>query len=382
MVYLQDRAKIEGPARITAEGYLVADALVARANNVQAYSAGELGITDRAPSDQIRVFRPESEVFAVDSVATAVRLPITMDHPREMVDARNWREYTRGETGDDIIRDGEFMRVPLRVTDADAVKSVQDDRQEFSLGYTAEIKMQDGTSPKGEAYDAIASNIRYNHLAACRSARGGTELRIVDERPARQPEGNTMPHIVLVDGMPVDVANPETAATVVKNAIAARDTAQGALEDSQTALATANTTIAARDAEIVALKDAAESGKLTSQQLRDAAASYARTCALAKAVGATFTDAMDEGAVKAAAVVHKMGDAAKDYTPEQFVAAFDALTAGVKPAPVADAADPLRAALVDGTPQAQGDLETKFRDARQARMDRLANGHLNAAKEG
>jgi hypothetical protein len=376
MIVFRDKAEIKGAARITPEGYFVADALVARANNIQEYRAGELGLTDRAADSLVRVFRPEAEVFAADSLATAAHLPITMDHPPVMVDASNWREYSRGDTDAQVLRDGEFIRIPLRVTDAAAVTSVRTDRKEFSLGYSADLKLEAGVFD-GQAYDASVTNLRYNHLAACRAARGGPELRIIDERPEpRQPEGTPMPHIVVVDGLPVDVSNPETAATVVKSAITARDTANGALEASQTALATANQTIAARDAEIVTLKDAAENSKLTPQQLRDAAGDYARTVATAKALGATVTDAMDAQAVRAAAVAHKM-PTATFATDAETNAAFAVLAAGVKPADVTDAAaDPLRAMLADGQPATQGDASKAFNDARAARFARYENAHL------
>src|SRR5690606_10508960 len=72
-----------GRAKITPEGYFVADALVGRANNIQEYRAADLGdaFADRDPNSIVRIFRPESEVFATDSLATASRLPITLDHP-------------------------------------------------------------------------------------------------------------------------------------------------------------------------------------------------------------------------------------------------------------------------------------------------------------
>lgn len=377
MIVFRDRAEIKGAARITPEGYFVADALVARANNIQEYRARELGLSDRAPDELVRVFRPEAEVFAADSLATAAHLPVTLDHPPVMVDATNWREYSRGDTDAQVLRDGEFIRIPLRVTDAAAVTSVRTDRKEFSLGYAADLKLEAGVFD-GQPYDASVTNIRYNHLAACRAARGGPELRIVDERPVeqRQPEGTPMPHIVMVDGLPVDVSNPGTAATVVKTATTARDTALSALEASQGELATANQTIAARDAEIVTLKDEAEKAKLTPQQLRDAAGDYARTVATAKALGATVTDAMDAQQVRDAVVAHKLPS--RTYaTDAERNAAYDVLAAGVKPADVTDAdADPMRALLVDGQPANIGDAQQAFNDARAKRFARFNNAHL------
>lgn len=378
MTLLYDRAQISGSARITPQGYFVADALVAQANNIQEYHRYELGLTDGDPQGIVRVFRPEAEVFAVDSLASASRLPITLDHPNSpatqgMVDASNWSQFAKGETGEEILRDGQFIRVPLRVTDEKAVASVLTDRQEFSLGYDCNVQMQPGTFD-GAAYDAIATNLRYNHLAACRTARGGPQLRIVDERPVQQPpKGGTAMNIVIVDGMPVDASNPTSAETAIRNLVTARDTAVASLGDAMRTVGERDATIAAKDAEISNLRDAAAAAVVTPQALRDAAASYARTVDKAKALGATVTDAMDESAVIAAAVSHKLGDKAAKYTPEQNAAAFDALEApaGSAPAPVRDGL----ALVIGHQPANIGDAVVEANKARDARFARFATAH-------
>ena len=372
MIFFADATIEAGKARITPEGFFVADALVGRANNVQEYQAGQLGdaFADRDPRSIVRVFRPEAEIFAVDSLSSASRIPITLDHPATqagavMVDAKNWREFAKGETGEQIMRDGEFIRVPIRVTDAAAVQSVQSDRREFSLGYSATIRPEAGVHD-GLVYDAVVSNIRYNHLAACRAARGGPELRITDDRRGT-------PMLIIIDGLQVDVSNADVAAATIRNLITARDSANDATQAAQTALADAQNAIAAKDAEIVTLKDAADKAKPTPAALRDAAAEYARVADKAKALGATVTDEMDADAMRSAAVSLKLGDAAKDYTPAQVVAAFDALTVTV-----ADD-DSLRILVKGGKPVTVGDAAAEFADARAARFARFETGHKTAA---
>lgn len=367
MAILHDRATISGKAKITREGYFVADALVARANNVQDYRAAELGLADRAPNDVIRVFRPEAEVFAVDSLKSAGHLPITLDHPPHMVDANNWRDYAKGQTDGEVLRDGEFLRVPLRITDADAVDSVLKDRQEFSLGYQAEIRLESG-SWMGQDYDAVASNFRYNHLAACRAARGGPELRIVDERPAEEPPVK----IVLVDGLPVNVADASAAEATLNKILADRDAAVVDLRAAQSAVVAKDAEITAKDAKIAEL----EAAKPTPAQLRDAAAAFGRTVEVAKALGATITDEMDEAAVVRAAVTVKMGDKAANYTDEQARTAFDVLAA--QPTTTPPVGDALRNVIGDG-PANLADAGTAFADARAKRFNRLSNNHRGTA---
>lgn len=363
-----DRAIIDGKARITPEGYLVADALVGRANNIQEYRAGELGLTDRAADSVVRIFRPESEVFALDSLASASRLPITLDHPAGMVDAKNWREVAKGETGEQILRDGEFIRVPIRVTDADAVTSVCTDRQEFSLGYDAEISMTPGKFGDHE-FDGSISHIRYNHLAGCRTARGGSALRITDERTPFHDGEPTVKKIML-DGLQVDLSDAaavEAAITKLQSKITDAETARTTAE---AALAAANTSIVAKDAEIVTLKKAVEDAKVTPQQMRDAAKAYAATVAKAAAMGVTVTDSMDEPAIKKAVVDKAMGDAAKNYTDADISTAFAVLT---KDAKVADTQAP------NGAPVYMGDADKVVADAYSEMLAHLRNPSAAAA---
>lgn len=373
MTLFHDRATISGRAKITPEGYFVADALVARANNIQEYRAAELGFTDRAPDAVVRVFRPEAEVFAVDSLKSASRLPITLNHPVQegravMVDAANWREFAKGETGEEILRDGEFLRVPIRVTDSGAVGAVQQSHQEFSLGYSATIDPTPGTY-MGDAYDASLSNIRYNHLAACPVARGGPELRITDERV---PTQGVQPVHILIDGLTVNLADATVAKATVEKLIADRDSAVLDLKG-------ARETIAARDAEVSRLTDEVAAAALTPAQLADAAAAYGRTIADAKRLGVTVTDGMSADDARKAAVTAKIGDRSANYDAAQIAVAFDTLVAGLgdeKPAGV----DALASVIGDATNVT--DATAAFAKARAARFDRFNTAHRGAATQG
>src|SRR5689334_4721001 len=92
MVQFHDRALIDGPARLTKEGHLVATARVARANNIQDYMPSEIGMEPKADGTPYRIFRPEAEVFAKDALSSAAHRPITIDHPKQDVSAENWKQ--------------------------------------------------------------------------------------------------------------------------------------------------------------------------------------------------------------------------------------------------------------------------------------------------
>lgn len=93
--FVRDKAEISDTRR-TGEGYVTARAKAVR-SGVQEYRAYELGdaaIADGfSRNDVVRVMRPDADVFATDSAATFSHVPVTVGHPREMVDAANWKEY-------------------------------------------------------------------------------------------------------------------------------------------------------------------------------------------------------------------------------------------------------------------------------------------------
>jgi hypothetical protein len=144
---------------------------------IQEYTGSELGLIDRKV---VRVYRPESEVFSKDSLQSFSHATVTINHPPVLVDADNWKEYAAGEVSTDVLRDGEFLAVPLLLKDAAAIAAVNSGKVELSAGYTADIELIDGVTPDGQPYDAIQRNIKINHLALVDNARAGSKARIGD----------------------------------------------------------------------------------------------------------------------------------------------------------------------------------------------------------
>jgi hypothetical protein len=103
--------------RRTADGYLVADARIARVG-IQTYLGSEVGKPEMA---QVRVYRSEEEVFHQDSLSSFAHRPITLDHPPVSVNARNWKKYAVGIASDEVVRDGGYVRIPMMVTDQAAM---------------------------------------------------------------------------------------------------------------------------------------------------------------------------------------------------------------------------------------------------------------------
>lgn len=362
MVQLTDTLTLDRDARICADGSLVAEVFAAR-TGMQDYLGREVdpgnshGLRDK---DIVKVYRPESEVFKRDSLATYAAAPVTLDHPSVEVTADNWRDYGRGEINGDVARDGERVRVPIIVRDAAAVKAATTTHKQLSMGYATDLVFpQDGKHPDGTVCDAYQTNLRINHIALVRAARGGPELRVVDERQplTNDRKDGTMPHTLIVDGLQVPNVSDEAKACIEKlqGVVTTKDTQIGTLTAD---LATATTTIETRDGEIVALKAKLVDAEVTPEKLQQLADARADVVGRAKMLKADIvTDGKADAEIRKEAVTAKIGDEAANLTDVAIEGAFIALTKDAQ-------TDPVRDALRNGLPIA--DADKVVTDARAA----------------
>lgn len=114
--------------------------------------------------------------------------PVTLKHPPVPVTAKNWKKYSGGQTGGEVVRDGEFVRCPLVFMDQALINAYERDGiKELSVGYSTDLQWRTGIVDAGQPdagqhYDAVQTAIRGNHLAVVPLARGGDQLRIGDSR--------------------------------------------------------------------------------------------------------------------------------------------------------------------------------------------------------
>jgi len=121
-------------------------------------------------------------VFHKDALASMANKPVTLTHPRKMVDAKSWAKVAKGISGTDVVRDGDFVRVPLMLTDAATIDAFEKEGiKELSVGYMADIDWTPGQTPAGEHYDGVQRQIRANHHALVPVARGGKSLTFGDD---------------------------------------------------------------------------------------------------------------------------------------------------------------------------------------------------------
>lgn len=353
---------------LTKDGYLVGDAKIARAGNVQEYYGRELGLTGDDAGKVFGVYRDPDIVFNKDSMRSLAGRPITRNHPSEEVNSRNWKDLAKGSVGGTISRDGEHVVASMAIMDAAAVDELvaNPGARALSAGYTVDIAKEDGTAPDGTPYQyKQTGELRFNHVAYLpdNNPRAGN-TRIGDKgnpdsnHPAQttKDEGGHMAdnlRKVLVDGLQVETTE---AGEVAINALKAK------VADSADRLTTANdahaASIAAKDSEIAA-KDA-EIQKLKESSLTDAAldakvAARSDLIASAKKVADLDYTGKSEAEIRKLAVAKKFGDAAIADKSDAYVEArFDIA--------VADSAkDPVREAFKDN-----GRTPTNLNDAAAA----------------
>lgn len=164
---------------VTPEGFLRVRARIGRAG-LHDYRAEELGNpAGFRPGQTVRVYRPPEEVFDPASMASFQAKPVTDDHPPQMVDARNWKRYAIGHSGQAVSRDGDHLATDLLIADAEAAGRALGGA-ELSNGYHADFVFGAGTTPDGDPFDAVQRNIRGNHIALVDAGRCGGSCRIGD----------------------------------------------------------------------------------------------------------------------------------------------------------------------------------------------------------
>jgi hypothetical protein len=361
---------------MTADGYMVAEVRCAR-TGCQDYIAADLGIMG---GGVVTVYRPEEVVFDKASLATFAGKPVTMGHPTEPVTADNWKTHAIGDIGTEIARDGEFVRVPIKLMDGMAIRAVMDGTREISMGYTTGMKLEDGVAPDGTKYQAVQTGpIRINHLAVVPRARGGASLRVGDGAnnwgaAPITPNGKdtamadaNLTTVVLGDkAVSVAVSDaPAIEAFKAATTKALADMAAKAKEGEEEAdkkMAAKDADLAKKDAEITDLKGKVLDTAALDKLVADRADLIARAKALDPKV---VTDGKSAAEIKRAVVEAKIGDAAKDKSEAYLDAAFDLLGDGK--------ADPLKDALGKTIATEVGDLDKVYTDQRSRLADDWKN---------
>lgn len=188
-----DRGEIKNK-HYTDEGFLRVDAIVTRT-----------GVFDYRNDDGSlrRELRHPDDVLKEDSLTSMEMIPITLNHPKEvLVNADNYKKLSVGTVGQKISHDGNTIKANVLITDKQAIKAVESGIQEVSLGYKTTL-VEEAGDYNGERHDFRQTDIQYNHLAIVPRGRAGVAKLVLDAGDAIQhikteTKGETMSEMVKV----------------------------------------------------------------------------------------------------------------------------------------------------------------------------------------
>lgn len=360
---------------LTKDGYLVGDAKVARAGNVQSYYGSELGLTGDNAGKVFGVYRDPDVVFDNESMLSLAGRPVTRGHPADGVSADSWKRLAVGQVGGVIRREGEHVVAPMAIMDADAVKEVTSGARSLSAGYSVEIMAADGVSEDGTPYQfKQAGKLRFNHVAYLpdNNPRAGN-TRIGDSwRPGASnvSQPGDLPKTEGKEGHMSDslktVVLGDRAVSVALGDVAAIEQYKA---DMTKRLADAEAAKKLSDEQ----KDE-QIGKLKTElkQAKDAAVIDVDALVAARSELVAQVQAIDakidpkgksDAELRKSAVASKLGDAmVKDAPDAEISGMFKALAKDAKPA------NPVQAALRQGV-QVVGDAAAKMQDAWHKSLD-------------
>jgi hypothetical protein len=134
-----------------------------------------------------REYRPPEEVFRADSLESFQLVPLTDDHPPEMLNGQNSKKYAVGTIGESVRKDGDKVAASIMVFDAATIAKMEAGKAQLSCGYEADVEDSPG-EVNGHRYDAIQRNIRGNHVAIVDTGRAGPDVRVRMDAAIMIPE--------------------------------------------------------------------------------------------------------------------------------------------------------------------------------------------------
>lgn len=335
-MYIFDKGIGFSKRRYTDEGYLVAPAVLAR-TGIQDYYAYQMGLTDRDPLDVIKVYRPEAEVFKPEAMQSFASKPITDNHPEQMLDVENVKEHIVGYVTGEITRDGDTIVAEVTVVDKATIEKIKDGKVELSNGYYSNIEWKTGTTPEGEHYDAIQTDIRGNHVAIVERGRCGATCKISDSKPNHNGDHSMK---ITINGVDFEVT--DQVGQAVNGVIAQLDSANTTIDEMKTQV---QATTDGHDSAIAALNDQHKAEQDALQAKLDSAVAAAPTPETMDALVQARTEtvaratALVDGfehmgktcdAIKKEVVAAKCADVDIDKVSVDYInARFDALATGV-----------------------------------------------------
>ena len=164
---------------LTPEGYLKATAAITKVG-VQMYPARDFGVDS---DELVGVFRPAETVFHPETLSSIKLKPITLHHPEDDVDSKNFNRLTIGTVGETVEAiDSEHLGAAIQIMEDDVVKKVlAREIDELSLGYDVMVVSEQGEFNGISYLYRMDGPMLNNHLAVVPEGRCGDSVKILDK---------------------------------------------------------------------------------------------------------------------------------------------------------------------------------------------------------
>ena len=168
---------------VDANGFLLVKACPISSFGIFTYGAGQIGLPGD-PNRLVKVYRPESAVADPAAIESFRNVPFINDH--EMLsgfqgddEATAPEDYgVSGVLTSNVYYEAPWMRGDLKIFARDVQADLASGKKDLSLGYSSDFELKPGVFD-GEAYEAIQTNLRGNHIALVKDGRV-TGARVLD----------------------------------------------------------------------------------------------------------------------------------------------------------------------------------------------------------
>ena len=170
---IQDKnyGSVSSQRTMTKQGFLVVPAKLSR---VGVFDYFDSELFKDGVGEIKKVARTERSLFTDETIQSFEGAPLTLQHAKDDVTAENWKKYAVGFV-QNVRRDGDFLVADARVTDAEAIKAINDlGISELSCGYDADVV-------SGSAADYEFTPMIGNHVALVARGRCGSSCALADE---------------------------------------------------------------------------------------------------------------------------------------------------------------------------------------------------------
>ncbi len=198
-------------------GFLYCNNVILGNIGEQQYYGYELGFEDK--NKVFTIIRMADEIFNEDSLKTAEGMPVTLGHPKKLLNSYTATDHIKGAVYGDVKADGENMVSNLVIYDKDTIdlvapindngeRKLSEEFRDLSLGYKSRLVAIDEA---GGVYKQ--TNIRYNHLAIVEEGRQ-VNATIIDSKNLEKEEKTKMGVFARLLGKKV-TKNEETKETII-----------------------------------------------------------------------------------------------------------------------------------------------------------------------